>query len=169
MNLPDAKLLYNSLFRSRLTYGMAIFGGTSERNLNKLQVLQNRAIRCIFKANRFSDMHYLRIAANTLSVRQEVILSRINLAKNTIDNKNKFIRDILPIKQQNHERWTRSHNKRIIPLPKPKTTRQEKSVYYQLPLLWNNLSEHDQNIKPHLLTKKVTKQFISADIENTTH
>ena len=45
--------VYHALFNSHLQYGILCWGSTYESNLNRLQVLQNRAIRNISRAPRF--------------------------------------------------------------------------------------------------------------------
>ena len=49
-------LIYNSLFDSRLRYGILGWGTSSEYNLSKLKVLQNRAVRFISFASFRSAM-----------------------------------------------------------------------------------------------------------------
>ena len=55
--------MYHSLFNSHLQYGILCWGSASATSLNKIQVLQNRAIRNMTKSPRFYrlDNHYLNL------------------------------------------------------------------------------------------------------------
>ena len=58
----------NGIFIPTLIYAMPLWGGTSAANINKLQILQNKALRIIFKANIYTPMQQLRSTSGWLNV-----------------------------------------------------------------------------------------------------
>ncbi len=44
------KTMYESLFHSYISYGITLWGSAFKTQLNRLQVLQKKAIRCVYKA-----------------------------------------------------------------------------------------------------------------------
>ena len=62
----------NGAFMSVLIYLIPLWGGTEEYLLNGLQVLQNRAARCVTKQNWFTPTRRLMDQCNWMSVRQLV-------------------------------------------------------------------------------------------------
>ena len=49
-------LLYNSLFHSRLTYSAASWGSNYKHTLNKIIILQNKILKCIYKLPLISNI-----------------------------------------------------------------------------------------------------------------
>lgn len=67
-NLNNLKMLYHALIQSHISYGIEIYGGTSQKNLNRILHLQKVAIRLILKLEnnetckeRFSDLGILTV------------------------------------------------------------------------------------------------------------
>ena len=61
-HICDSKTLLNianGIFMSSLSFAMPLWGGTSEQNIHKLQMLQNRALRAIFRAGIRTPMKLL--------------------------------------------------------------------------------------------------------------
>ena len=101
--------MYHALFNSHLQYGILCWGSTSVTNLNRLQVLQNRAIRNIMKAPRYFclDNYYLNL--RILKVHD---LYKLEIAKFMHGHHNNLLPDIFSSFFQasgaNHSHYTRS-------------------------------------------------------------
>jgi len=53
--------VYISFIRSKMEYGSVVFGNSSARNLKKLEVLQNQALRCILGARKTTPIASLEV------------------------------------------------------------------------------------------------------------
>jgi hypothetical protein len=74
--------LYIITIRPIIEYGMAIYGNQS--NLNKLQKLQNKAVRIALRAKKTTKMIYLNTLLNVQSLQQRLEIIRCKLwAKST--------------------------------------------------------------------------------------
>jgi len=69
-NKETLKSIYFSLINSHMSYGIAIYGATSKKNLNRILIQQKKAIRIIFNLkprqsvkNYFSDLGILTVYA----------------------------------------------------------------------------------------------------------
>ena len=65
MRLPYLFLFYY-LFMSSLSYCIQIWGQVYKSNNNYINVLQNRALRIIYKINRFNNIDYIYKKLNIL-------------------------------------------------------------------------------------------------------
>ena len=63
-------MIANSIFNSTLTYMIAIWGGTDKYVIWALQVMQNKAARCVTRLHWFTSTKKLLLQCNWLSVRQ---------------------------------------------------------------------------------------------------
>ena len=53
------KILYNALIKSKLSYAITLWASAYKSDLHKLNVLNNRAVRCITFANRHTNLNTL--------------------------------------------------------------------------------------------------------------
>jgi len=53
------KILYNALIKSKLSYAITLRASAYKSHLHKLNVLNNRAVRCITFANRHTNLNTL--------------------------------------------------------------------------------------------------------------
>jgi len=101
-NLETLKSLYFAHVHSHLSYGLAIYGGTSKQNLNKILKLQKKAIRIIFKLdiNESVKQHFSKLGI--LTIYDQYILECIICVKNQFHKQN-FHRNI-------HSHFTRNRD-----------------------------------------------------------
>jgi ribonuclease HI len=68
--------VYISLIRSKLEYGCSVFGKLSDKNLRVLQVVQNKALRCILGARKTSPILSLEVESHLppVEIRFETLL-----------------------------------------------------------------------------------------------
>jgi hypothetical protein len=148
------KLLYTSFFHSHLLYCPLIYSCTSNTNLNKIFVLQKKAIRLIMGAKYRDHTKELFKQANILPLEKIVIQSKslfmhsifYNYAPDSFENTWKKVSD----RNLSHE--LRNENDFIIPFPRIELFK--KLPIYSLPQNWNSLREI--RYQPNRFTFKVS-------------
>ena len=144
LDTKAAVLVYKNMILPLLEYGDIFLTGTTVDNRRKLQVLQNKGIRCALNRDRetsISDLHS-EIQLSKLNKRRELHLLNymFDLAQNDSNLK----------KLCNLGVKTRSHNKKLLKIRKPVTEKFKKSTAYKGPKNWNELPEEFH----HLDTRK---------------
>ena len=72
----NAKIcIYNTIVRPHLNYCATILYMASGRAINRLQILQNRAIRCILNCNRYTSIKKMLNKLEWLNVRNGLLLN----------------------------------------------------------------------------------------------
>ena len=71
--------VYYAIFYSHLIYGCSVWGLTSEENINKLQVLQNKCLRIMTFAPWNSSTNHLFIQLKLLKVREIINMNHLKL------------------------------------------------------------------------------------------
>ena len=163
--LPAASklLIYHSLFRSYLTYGLAHYGAINKTKVNTLQNLQDRALRCVFHVrNRF--LPEIRKEHKLLTVQDEIILSRVQLGVSVTNEQ--APNNVRSIFQSNvPSRRTRQAEAVKLVLPKWKLEMWRKQSSYAVPLVFNQLHKSVLELKPKAISKHV-KQLLLKSYKN---
>ena len=155
--------MYHALFNSHLQYAILCWGSTSMTSLNRIQVLQNRAIRNMMKSPRFFrlDNHYLNL--RILKVQD---LYKLEVAKfmhshfhGVLPNCfTSFFREI----GNSNQHDTRSARSRNYGLLSCRTTRGQRSIRCYGPKIWNDISLINKNL-PKVSFKKHYKNLILSN------
>ena len=148
-------LLYHALVLLHLLYGLPIWGSTYESYINKLQVLQNKAIRIITNSHwqspitpQYRKLKVLKIAdLYTYEIAKLMHQHSKNMLPTCFSN------FFCPLSEV-HERQTRSTSKNNLCLPKFSTSRCQRSLRYQGVKIWNSL-------KPNLRNQSVKRFKVS--------
>ena len=77
--------VYYAIFYSHLTYGCNVWGLTSNKNLNEIEILQRKCIRIITDSDFRSPTNHLFIRHKILKVREILDLNQLQLAFNFLD------------------------------------------------------------------------------------
>lgn len=109
-NLPVLKTVFHAHIQSHIAYGLCVYGGTSKTNLNKILILQKKAIRTMLNLSKEESVRQLFIEHQILTVYSLYIYQCIMFVK---VNETKFI-----VNSNIHSYNTR--NKNAIVLPKHK-------------------------------------------------
>lgn len=155
-------LVYHSLFRSYLTYGLAHYGALLESQKKKLQMLQNRALRIVFGEKRTENIKKHREKYKLLTVEDEIILSRIQLGASVADPT--APRNIKLLYQKTEAaRITRQAKKTMFEQPKWKKESLRRSSTYAVPYLYNNLHETVQKLKIKQISRHVKRSLLGLN------
>ena len=155
-------LVYHSLFRSYLTYGLAHYAALkTKKELNTLQSLQNAALKAVFNTRSRTAIEKQMKDKKIHTVEDEIILSRIHMAA-TVTNESApdNLKRIFP-KQLYKQRTTRhTQEKQLLEVPKWKRETERRTSSYMVPYLFNHLTTEAQNLPIRALMKHVKRSLI---------
>ena len=133
LNIKAALSVYKGTILPILEYGDIFLDSTSLANRKKLQVLQNRGLRCALNKGVETSSDELHEEAKLLKLkfrrRQHLLNFMYDMAQ---DNQLLKKRKSVSVK-------TRSHNKKLLAITRPRTEKFKKSLAYRGPRRWNLL------------------------------
>ena len=77
-------MIANGIFVSKLIFQISLWGGTEEYLLNSLQIIQNKAARCVARRGKYTPVVELLKQCGWLSVRQLVLYHSVVLIYKTL-------------------------------------------------------------------------------------
>ena len=131
-------IIYNSLFESRLRYGSLGWGTAPDHYINKIRVLQNRAVRFITFASFHSYVLPLYTTLNVLPLDDIMFLQRsVFMHSHHYKNLPYMLSSYcLPVAHSIPTRYAENLNYRI---PLFTTNRGQKSIKYLGPKVWSQI------------------------------
>ena len=137
----SALLLYYALIHPHLSFGLPIWGSTYPTYIQKLQRLQNKAIRIISNASRKNSVTPLYKKYGVLKLADlfnyEMAKIMYQFSKQTLPSHlNYLFTPLLTV----HERCTRSKTKLNLYVPKFSTSRCQNFFKYQGSKIWNSVT-----------------------------
>lgn len=145
-------MLYHSLFVSRITYGIAVWGGTFVSHLNCLVVTQKLVLRCIAKKPRDFPSLPLFQAFNVLPLRQLYMYKTLRLYFSRCGD----LPSRCPVDMN-----MRRRDQFLV--PSPRTQLFTKSPNYLIPKLFNMLPFFLTDLKLSAFCKKTLAWIKSLD------
>ena len=148
-------LIYNSLFDSRLRYGILGWGTASEQYISKLRVLQNRAVRFITFASYRSRMLPCYVELGVLPI-DEIFLMQKSLFMHNLHYKNlphMLSTYCLPAR---HSITTRYITELNYVIPVVRTNRGQSSIKFSGPKAWINIPK---SLKEIVFKKPFSKKL----------
>jgi len=142
-------MLYKSLVESRLRYCNVVWGGLCNEHLIKVENVQKRIIKTIFKLNRMYPSSLLFSENGLLTVRGLYILDAVS-----------FVHSSSHFSQIGHTKNTRSNVKKNLQVQKCNFTAVQKFISFNGPRLYNQIPAEIKNIVNIYRFKKATKQYI---------
>lgn len=160
--LPTAVKLhiYNSLFMSQLNYCSLVWGNTTKTNLNRMHVLQKKAIRHIAGVEHNAHTKNLFNKLNLISVHN---LYNFNLAKtykSHLHHHDTFITSIANLTAKAYKYPTRSQE--IWTVPFSRTAIGNQMIRHTLPSLLNHLAANDITTE-HANSVVLKNFFVTAE------
>ena len=157
------QLIYHSLVSSRLRYGIASWGSASSTVLQKLNMINNKAVRYIKYTSETLTAAYRRMKFFTVKSLYSFEVSKfIHLHRQgeLPDDFENFIERV------DHSHITRSNTRMNYNLSQPRTELGKSSIRFQGVKIWNSLPNHlqfenittnfCQNLKIHILDQQET-------------
>ena len=165
INFNTAKLLATSFILPRLDYCNSCLYASSQSIINKLQRLQNSAIRFIFNITKYSRQHIspLRTKLHWLPIKSRIIYKialTIHLAThlNTPDYLANLLTPNTTIYEQRHINKFKLKTPVLLHL----TSSQHKSFSIHAPKIWNDLPHHIRSIDSTVTFKSKLKTYLFA-------
>ena len=135
LDTRSATLVYKSMLLPLLEYGDIFLSATTVQNRKKLQVLQNKGLRCALNKG---------IDTSTDELHDEAKLHKLKFRReqHLLNFMYDWAKDSTKLKvKSTYSIKTRSHNKRMLFVKRPKTESFKRSFAYQGPRKWNRLAE----------------------------
>ena len=133
--------VYYSIFYSHLTYGCNLWGLTSEDNITKLEVLQNKCVRIMSFAPFNSSTNQIFIDLGLVKVRELISLSQLKIVYDFTQNSlPSDLMNLFNFSSDVHTapRELNSSVNKLIYIPRVNTTTYGiNSISYQCATLWN--------------------------------
>ena len=132
--------MYHALFNSHLQYAILCWGSTFATNLNRIQILQNRAIRNMMKAPRYFRLDNYFLNLRILKVHD---LYKLEIAKFMHSHYNRTLPDcfssIFHESGENHTYNLRSSDNIVYDTLRCRTARGQRSIRFYGPKVWNDI------------------------------
>ena len=133
LNVKAALLVYKSMLLPILEYGDVFLTATTVKNRKRLQVLQNKGLRCALGLGIDTSTEELHAEADLLMLKYRREQHVINFMYDFVCSNSHCM------KAPSKGAVTRSHKKKLLKVRKPKTERFKKSLTYNGPTKWNAL------------------------------
>ena len=141
-------MIYKSYILPIIEYGNIIYANATQKNLKKLQTLQNQALKTCLNANKFTSTNTIHKTANLNTLEDRRNKATIKFMFKRTKNE-KFI------DQPTYNITTRMNNVPKLKVPTFRSEVAKKSLIYRGSILWNNL---DYNLKEILDYKQFTNK-----------
>ena len=161
----DKMKIFNTYFNSKILYGIETYGSTTERNLKRIQIQQNRALKILFNMDIRTGTKSLHHKLQTLLVKDKRNLCLLKIPHQHIHMPTNNTNTQITFKQNTniHEHNTRQTNQ--LHTPKYKTKIGQQTVENAAARLWNELPDRLQTMaRPHRF-KNHTKEYYLKQYE----
>ena len=131
MNTKAAVMVYKSMVLPFFEYGNVFLSTCTERDLTKLQRLQNRGLRTALGKENTSNVYEMHMDAHILPIKLRAKIALMKIMFSLKEN-DQFI--------DNRVLTTRAHTATVFKVARPKSCIFQNSVAYVGPRDWDNLS-----------------------------
>ena len=161
-------MIYHGIFSSLLLYASQIWGQINNQTINKLQILQNKALRILtFKPARtsagplFKECKILKLADN---IKLQNFLFAYDNLKNTLPS---TLKDSFITVDTVHKHNTRSVTYKQYKVPSVRTQIYGvNSIKFKSVSFWNYINKHFHNLQLHKEKRKFCKSFVTKHLLN---
>ena len=151
--------IYNSLFDSRLSYGLLVWGTAAEHDLMKLRVLQNRAVRFITFSPFRTKMAPLFSKLKILPLKDQIFLQRAKFMHG-LHYKNLPFALSIYCHQPEHSYLTRYKTSHNYVLPSALTNRSQGSIKFTGPKVWAKVPDNLKEVAFRKPFSRKLKEYI---------
>ena len=140
-------MIANGIFCSKLIFQISLWGGTEDYLLSSLQIVQNKAARCVARRGKYTPIVELMKQCGWLSVRQLVCYHSVVLIYKTLmTTYPKYIHSKLCMEFPYNTRLAQSESVRMGPEFKSKLELTEKSFLNRATISFNNLPQEIRKV-----------------------
>ena len=154
LNTKAALMVYKNMMLPMLEYGDIFLSATSVINRKRLQVLQNKGLRCALNKDLETGTDELHAMAGLTKLKFRRELHLMNFMFDQAQNQDKLKSSL------SYTIRTRSCNKKLMKVKRPYTEKFKKSLAYRGPKLWNALPESIQHAKSKTTFKTCVVKLI---------
>ena len=159
LNRAALLLIYNSLFDSRLRYGILGWGTASNQHLSRLRVLQNRAVRFITFSQFRTSAAPLYSLLKILPLDEQFFLQKSIFMHSLHYNNLPFALSSY-CQQPVHQYGTRYKTSNNYVLPCPTTNRSQRSIKFAGPKAWAEVPNEVKDLAFRKPFSKKLKEYI---------
>ena len=152
-----AKILYYSFIYSKISYGIEIYGKTSNTNMHKLQVIQNKSLKILLNLHPRTPTDLTHSHAQVLKVHHIYEYVTINFVHIQVNGKLPSIYNNY-FKQNNHIHQHFTRNNTNLHLPQINTRHGHNMTKFMGPYLWNKLPNNVKDIPSNLRFRQQLKK-----------
>ena len=158
--------MINALVFSKLYYCSNVWANTTEKNIRKLQAVQNFAFRIVIGARKYDHVTPHLKNLSWLPVKDELYYRQATMAFKCISgHAPKYLTSQFITREQVTKRTTRSGQKLNVPLFK--TASGQRTFYYRTVGLWNNLDSLFKSSRSVQVFKRTLKNKLLDNFVNT--
>lgn len=155
------KLIYDTLIRPQFQYCSTIYIMCNKEEIEKMQKIQNRAMRTILNCEYLTPIEFMLGALNWLSITQmiklDVVIYIHKMLNGLLPN---YLTANLVLNRDFHNRNTRQNNNNLLRLPSYRLQMTRKSIFYNGVVMYNSLP-CDIRLQPSIqLFKRKCKEFL---------
>ncbi len=166
LNQKETNTAAHAFVTSILDYGNSLFYGISGHLVEKMQVLQNAAVKAVVKKRKFDHISEDRMKLHWLPVEARIKFKYLLITWKCLHDKApSYLQDLL---KSNTNLRTQYHNTLMI--PKVKNVTQGGIAFTKAaPILWNALPEDIRKLDKIERFKKSIKTYLFKMYNNSTH
>ena len=153
-------MVANACFMSILSYMVTVWGGTEEYVIKAVQVMQNKAARCVTKLSWYTPTRLLLQQCNWLSIKQMVFYHTAVQVWRVLDAKCPVY-----IKSKLQLSVTRSARQGNLRVPVVESSLAGKSFLVRSATVWNSIPPDIRSSKSIQVFKGKLKQWTKLNIE----
>ena len=156
-----------SLVLTRLDYCNSLLYGTSDSNLRRLQVVQNRAARVVLKAGRRSSATSLLVSLHWLPIISRIKYKVAVLAYNALSlGQPSYLANFLS--RDTFTRSHRSHEQNQLRVPRRNLGSAVGSFLNSAPVVWNSISLHTKEApNRHVFGKRLKRELFTGILSSS--
>ena len=160
LNTKAALLVYKSMLLPMLEYGDIFLSAATVKNRKRLQVLQNKGLRCALGLPIETSTDELHAEANLLKLKYRREIHLFNYMYDVASKgKNLSLRTA-------NAAVTRSQGKRSLKVRRPRTEKFKRSLAYHGPNRWNALPLDIHQAEDKWVFKRLARNWVQKALAN---